>query len=152
MPKAIESGLDLDLSTFLCFAIYSANGAFGRAYKPILDRVGLTYPQYLVMVCLWARDGQTVGEIGKQLFLETNTLTPLLKRLEAAGLVQRVRGRQDERQVRIILTHAGKALKAKAKKVPAEIAAAAALSDEQTDALRSAVEALRNGLNAGLSV
>ena len=151
MPKAIKTGPDLDLSTFLCFAVYSANGAFGRAYKPILDRIGLTYPQYLVMVCLWAKDGQTVGEIGKQLFLETNTLTPLLKRLEAAGLVQRVRGRQDERQVRVTLTHAGKALKAKAKKVPAEIAAAAALSDEQADALRSAVEALRNGLNAGLS-
>lgn len=146
MPKAAKA--ELDLSTFLCFAIYSANGAFGRAYKPILDELGLTYPQYLTMVCLWAKDRQTVGELGRRLFLETSTLTPLLKRLEAAGLVSRVRDSQDERQVRISLTGTGKALRAKARKVPAEIAAASAISDKQADALRSAIEALRDGLNA----
>jgi DNA-binding MarR family transcriptional regulator len=148
MPKVAKHGSDLDLSAFLCFAIYSANGAFSRAYKPILDRIGLTYPQYLVMVSLWSKDGQTVGEIGKQLFLETSTVTPLLKRLEAAGLVNRVRDRQDERQVRITLTDQGRALKTKAKKVPAEIAAAGVISPEQAMALRSALEILRDGLNA----
>jgi DNA-binding MarR family transcriptional regulator len=148
MPKVAKHGSDLDLSAFLCFAIYSANGAFSRAYKPILDRIGLTYPQYLVMVSIWSKDGQTVGEIGKQLFLETSTVTPLLKRLEAAGLVNRVRDRQDERQVRITLTDQGRALKTKAKKVPAEIAAAGVISPEQAMTLRSALAILRDGLNA----
>jgi DNA-binding MarR family transcriptional regulator len=148
MPKVAKHGSDLDLSAFLCFAIYSANGAFSRAYKPILDRIGLTYPQYLVMVSIWSNDGQTVGEIGKQLFLETSTVTPLLKRLEAAGLVNRVRDRQDERQVRITLTDQGRALKTKAKKVPAEIAAAGVISPEQAMTLRSALAILRDGLNA----
>lgn len=146
--KIVQQGSDLDLSTFLCFAIYSANSAFGRAYKPILDRVGLTYPQYLVMVCLWTKNEQTVGEIGRQLFLETSTLTPLLKRLEVAGLVKRVRDTRDERQVRIMLTAQGQALKAKAADVPAEIAAAAAIPPEKAKALRAAVETLRDALNA----
>lgn len=137
---------DLDLSNFLCFAVYSANSAIGRAYKPILDRLGLTYPQYLAMVCLWKKDGQTVGEIGEQLLLETGTLTPLLKRLEAAGLVKRTRDRQDERVVRISLTEQGRSLKVKAKAVPNEIAAIMEAANLPIEDLRAALVTLREGI------
>ena len=96
------------LSNFLCFAIYSANLAFGRAYKPILDAVGLTYTQYIAMVALSDADEQTVSELGEKLFLESNTLTPILKKLEQTGYVSRIRDRADERQVRVSLTAAGR--------------------------------------------
>ena len=96
------------LSNFLCFAIYSANLAFGRAYKPILDKLGLTYPQYISLVALSEEDGQTVGALGEKLFLESNTLTPILKKLEAAGYIRRKRDPADERQVRVSLTTAGR--------------------------------------------
>jgi len=89
------------LDDFLCFGVYSTGLAFNRLYKPLLDRYGLTYPQYLVMVALARRDDQTVGELGGQLFLESNTLTPLIKRLEAAALVTRQRDTKDERVVRV---------------------------------------------------
>lgn len=98
------------LSDFLCFAVYSANLAFGRAYKPILDKLGLTYTQYIALVALADGDGQTVGALGDKLFLESNTLTPLLKKLESAGYVVRRRDPADERQVRLSLTPAGRAL------------------------------------------
>src|ERR1700751_3159022 len=94
----------LKLDEFLCFEVYSANHAFNRVYQPLLDKLRLTYPQYLVMVLLWERDGQTVGELGARLSLESNTLTPLLKRLEALGHVKRSRDPADERQVRVQLT------------------------------------------------
>jgi len=102
---------DLKLSDFLCFAVYSANLAFGRAYRPILDKLDLTYTQYVTLVALWERDGQTVGELGEKLFLESNTLTPILKKLEAIGYVERRRDPSDERQVRISLTAKGKQLR-----------------------------------------
>jgi MarR family transcriptional regulator, organic hydroperoxide resistance regulator len=98
------------LSNFLCFAIYSANLAFGRAYKPILDKVGLSYTQYIVMVALAEEDDQTVGALGEKLFLESNTLTPILKKLESLGFIRRQRDPADERQVRISLTQAGRRL------------------------------------------
>ena len=98
----------------LCYAVYSAGIAIQRLYKPLLDTLGLTYPQYLVMNVIWRRDAQTVGAIAQQLALESSTLTPLLKRLEAAGLVKRSRNPGNERQVLISLTPAGAALKAKA--------------------------------------
>src|SRR6185369_571566 len=88
---------------FICFAIYSAGHAFSRVYKPLLEKLGVTYPQYLVLVALWAKDGQTVGELGEVLFLESSTLTPLLKRLEGLELVTRSRDPSEERQVRIRL-------------------------------------------------
>src|SRR5919109_699931 len=88
----------LRLDNQICFAIYSTAHAFNRVYKPLLDRLGLTYPQYLVMLVLWEKDGVTVKEIGDRLFLDSGTLTPLLKRLEAAQLIKRSRSRQDERQ------------------------------------------------------
>lgn len=95
------------LSNFLCFAVYSANLAFGRAYKPILDKLGLTYTQYVTMVALSEEDEQTVGALGEKLFLESNTLTPILKKLEAEGYLVRRRDPADERQVRVTLTPAG---------------------------------------------
>lgn len=99
------------LGDFLCFAVYSANLAFGRAYRPILDRVGLTYTQYVTLVALGEEHNQTVGELGDKLFLESNTLTPILKKLEAIGLAERRRDSADERQVRVNLTAAGRKLR-----------------------------------------
>ncbi|WP_207461029.1 MarR family transcriptional regulator [Azospirillum sp. SYSU D00513] len=99
-----------NLDEFLCFAIHSTARAINRAAKPLLDELGLTYPQYLVMVVLWAEDDQTVGQIGEKLFLESSTLTPLLKRLEQAGYVRRARDAADERLVRVRLTETGRAL------------------------------------------
>jgi len=98
------------LADFLCFAVYSANLAFGRAYKPILDELGLTYTQYIALVALGDGDEQTVGALGEKLFLESNTLTPLLKKLESAGYIRRRRDLEDERQVRLSLTAAGRTL------------------------------------------
>ena len=89
----------LKLDNFICFAVYTASHALNRVYKPLLETLGLTYPQYLAMVSLWEHDGQTVGGLGEKLFLESSTLTPLLKRLETAGYVRRERSREDERVV-----------------------------------------------------
>jgi DNA-binding MarR family transcriptional regulator len=101
------------LSKFLCFAVYSANLAFGRAYKPLLEELGLTYTQYIALVALSDRDEQTVSELGDKLFLESNTLTPILKKLESLGLLVRRRDPADERQVRLSLTQAGRDVVAK---------------------------------------
>ncbi len=108
----------LTLDQLLCFSVYSTGHAFNRIYKPLLDRIGLTYPQYLVMVVLWQEDGQTVRGIGSKLFLESNTLTPLIKRLENAGLLKRARDQEDERQVRVKLTQKGRDLQDAAQEVP----------------------------------
>ncbi|UWU88832.1 MarR family winged helix-turn-helix transcriptional regulator [Bradyrhizobium sp. CB1015] len=107
-PKSAGKGRKL--SNFLCFAIYSANLAFGRAYKPLLDKVGLTYTQYIALVALSDEDEQTVSTLGEKLFLESNTLTPILKKLEQMGLIKRHRDPADERQVRLNLTPAGRRL------------------------------------------
>ena len=102
---------NLKLSEFLCFAVYSTNLAFGKAYKPMLERLGLTYTQYITLVALWEQDNQTVGSLGEKLFLESNTLTPILKKLEAMGYLLRQRDPEDERQVRISLTKEGRKLR-----------------------------------------
>lgn len=107
-PKMGRAQAAGSLSDFLCFAVYSTNLAFNRAYKPFLDEIGITYPQYVTLVALSEQDNQTVGELGEKLFLESSTLTPLLKRLEAVGYVTRRRDTEDERQVRIGLTDAGR--------------------------------------------
>jgi DNA-binding MarR family transcriptional regulator len=107
-PKAFSQGRKL--SNFLCFAVYSANLAFGRAYKPILDALGLTYTQYIALVALTEEDEQTVSMLGEKLFLESNTLTPILKKLEQMGYIRRHRDPADERQVRVSLTPAGRRL------------------------------------------
>lgn len=101
------------LGDFLCFAVYSANLAYGRAYKPILDELGVTYTQWIAIVALWEEDGQTVSSLGEKLFLESNTLTPILKKLESLGYLVRRRDPKDERQVIVSLTDAGRALREK---------------------------------------
>src|SRR5215218_5970457 len=101
---------NLQVSRQLCFSVYSTAHAFNRFYKPILEPLGLTYPQYLVMLVLWDQDGRTVKEIGQHLQLDSGTLTPVLKRLQALGYVQRSRDLPDERQVRVTLTERGRAI------------------------------------------
>lgn len=130
----------------ICFALYSAAHAMQQAYKPLLDGLGITYPQYLVLSVLWAQDDQTVGAIGRQVQLDSNTLTPLLKRLQAQGIITRVRDDQDERQVRIRLTESGYALRYAASNIPGCILDRSGLTPDQAVALRDAVTALRDHL------
>ncbi len=150
MAKKPLAEAQLMLGNQLCFAIYSTAHAFNRVYKPLLDRLGLTYPQYLVMLVLWERDGVAVKEIGEKLFLDSGTLTPLLKRLEAAHLIKRTRSNEDERQVLIALTAQGQALREKARAVPAAILAASGCSIAELSGLRKSLVALRDQLNAAV--
>ncbi|MBE7732355.1 MarR family transcriptional regulator [Devosia sp. CC-YST696] len=138
------------IDQMLCFAVYSAGHAFTRFYKPRLEALGLTYPQYLVFLVLWERDDISVKTLGERLFLDSGTITPLIKRLEARGLVTRRRDEDDERQVRIRLTAEGKALKAKAESVPLAAMKGTGLSDEAADALRHELLALRERLDVAL--
>jgi len=131
----------------LCFALYSASRALTRAYAPLLEPLGLTYPQYLVLLVLWERDGVPVNQLGERLALDSGTLTPLLKRLAAQGLVERRRGEDDERVVRIHLTAAGRALRSKARKVPMELACRAGYDLGSDRAVRELVR-LRDELTA----
>ena len=147
-PPAADQLLRLDNQ--ICFAVYSAAHAFNRVYKPLLDRLGLTYPQYLVMLVLWERDGVPVKDIGARLFLDSGTLTPLLKRLEAAELIKRTRSTEDERQVLIALTPQGHALREKARAVPQSILAASACSVGELLAMKDEIVALRDRLNAAV--
>ena len=114
----------LKLENQLCFRLYSASRLITQAYHPLLGEHGLTYPQYLVMMALWEKDGQPVNDIARRLFLETNTMTPMLKRMEEAGLVKRKRSKDDGRQVIVSLTAAGRALEQKLADVPARIGGA----------------------------
>ena len=132
------------LSEFLCFAIYSANLAFGKAYKPILDELGLTYTQYLAIIALWEQDNQTVSGLGEKLFLESNTLTPILKKLEAMAYLRRQRDPADERQVLVSLTDAGRRLREKG--LGMNLVKASGLSAEEFPKIQSAVVTLRNNL------
>lgn len=140
----------LKLDNQICFAVYSTAHAFNRIYKPLLERLGLTYPQYLVMLVLWERDDVPVKDIGQRLFLDSGTLTPLLKRLEAAGLIRRTRSAEDERQVLIALTPQGHALRDRAKTVPQGVLAASACSVDELVSLKSELVALRDRLIAAL--
>lgn len=145
-----EQADPLKLDSMLCFAVYAAEHAFTRFYKPRLDALGLTYPQYLVFLVLWEADGLTVKALGERLFLDSGTITPLVKRLEGRGLVRRQRDEEDERQVRIFLTAEGRALRTKALAVP--LAAGKALGGEPDtgDALREGLKQLRQRLDAAL--
>jgi DNA-binding MarR family transcriptional regulator len=136
----------LKLDDFLCFSVYAAGHAFNRLYRPLLDRLGLTYPQYLAMVVLWEGDGRTVGELGERLGLESNTLTPLLKRLQGMELITRARDERDERVVRIRLTDKGRALQGPACAAPAELLAASGLDAEAVARIRGQIETLRAAL------
>jgi MarR family transcriptional regulator, organic hydroperoxide resistance regulator len=146
MAKKSDQG-NLLLDEFLCFAVYSLGHAFNRAYKPLLESLGLTYPQYVAMVVLWERDDRTVCDLGDKLHLDSGTLTPLLKRLEAAGLVQRERDAEDERQVRIRLTKAGQALKEKARAIPEAILCATGRPRPELRGLNEQLLRLRDQLN-----
>lgn len=136
----------LRLDSQLCFALYSTSLAMTKVYKPLLDALGLTYPQYLVMMALWEREGRTVGELGEQLFLDSGTLTPLLKRMEASGLLTRERAKEDERRVLVTLTPAGRALRERAKALPVAIAGSAGMSLEDIGDLRRRMQELRERL------
>lgn len=138
----------LKLDNQLCFAVYSTSLAMTRLYKPLLEKLDLTYPQYLVMMALWERDGVMVSALGAQLSLDSGTLTPLLKRLEGAGLVGRLRDVADERRVRVTLTPAGRALKSNAIGLPACILAASQCSIEELSTLTRQLQQLRDRLKA----
>jgi DNA-binding MarR family transcriptional regulator len=138
--------LSLLLDQQLCFALYSTALAMNKVYRRILGKLDLTYPQYLVMMVLWESDGVTVSEVGERLFLDSATLTPLLKRLETAGLLTRVRAADDERQVRITLTGKGRALRQKAAEVPDAVLCASQCSPEELGRLKKQLELLRRNL------
>ena len=135
---------DMKLADFLCFAVYSANLAFGKAYRPILDRLGLTYTQYVTMIALLEEDDQTVSGLGEKLFLESNTLTPILKKLEAMGYLERTRDAEDERQVRVSLTRSGRRLREKTAGI--DLSDACGLTSDQFSKLQKEIVALRNNL------
>jgi DNA-binding MarR family transcriptional regulator len=136
------------MADFMCFAIYSTNLAYSRVYKPVLDALGLTYPQYLAIIALWEEDNQTVKSLSEKLFLEPSTVTPMLKRLEAMGYVRRERDKEDERNVRISLTDAGRALREKGLGFGKQTVAASGLSPEEFPLLQKAVVRLRDNLIA----
>jgi DNA-binding MarR family transcriptional regulator len=138
----------LKLEEQLCFSVYAATHAFNRFYKPLLGPIGLTYPQYLVLLVLWEEDGLPLKSIGERLALDSGTLTPLLRRMEKAGLVIRERDRDDERLVRIQLTARGRRLKGKAEAFPERIGDAAHCSAVEMTALRKLLFALRDDLDA----
>jgi MarR family transcriptional regulator, organic hydroperoxide resistance regulator len=145
-PATAPSFDPLALENQFCFALYSASLAMTKTYKPFLDKLGLTYPQYLVMLVLWQQDDVLVKTIGEKLFLDSGTLTPLLKRLEASSLIQRTRDEADERQVRITLTREGRALKKKAQCIPHEVLCASGQSHDVLQNLRTQLSAIRDDL------
>ncbi|QRX83599.1 MarR family winged helix-turn-helix transcriptional regulator [Glaciimonas sp. PAMC28666] len=134
---------DLLLDNQLCFALYSASLTMTKIYKPFLQSLGITYPQYLVMLTLWERDAVTVSEVGERLYLDSGTLTPLLKRLELGGLVRRQRSVKDERQVIVSLTDQGNALRQDARLIPQQVSCAAQCSLDELRALTGQLQRLR---------
>jgi DNA-binding MarR family transcriptional regulator len=144
--RSSDAALQLDHQ--LCFALYSASHAMSKAYKPHLDALGLTYPQYVAMLVLWERDGLTVSEIGERLYLDSGTLTPLLKRLETAGYISRLRDTADERRVLVQLTATGRRLKAKAEPIPACMRENMQCTLGEIAALTQQVQRLRDRLQA----
>ena len=139
---------DLDLEAQFCFALYSTTLALGKVYAPVLAGLGLTYPQYLVILVLWQEDGLTVRALGEQLHLNSGTLTPMLKRMEQAGLVRRSRDKKDERLVRTELTAAGRALQPQAVHIPCAIAAATGLPMDRLVQIKDELEGIRQALEA----
>ena len=150
-PAPTEPPLPLHrLESQLCFALYSVTNAIGRSYAPLLEALHLTYSQYLVMLVLWERDDLTLKTIGRRLFLDSGTLTPLLKRLEHTGLIARRRNPADEREMRICLTSEGNALRERARHLPATLACSMGRPDHELAALRDDLLRLRSTLMAAL--
>ncbi|CAG2158433.1 Organic hydroperoxide resistance transcriptional regulator [Cupriavidus yeoncheonensis] len=142
----------LQLDRQLCFALYSTSLAMTKVYKPMLDELGLTYPQYLVMLVLWEHEGLTVSELGSRLALDSGTLTPLLKRLEGAGLVSRRRDAADERRVLVALTDAGRKLRQAAVSIPERLLCATQCPIEEIQALTQRLHALRSTLEQARTI
>jgi DNA-binding MarR family transcriptional regulator len=134
------------MADFMCFAVYSTNLAYSRVYKPVLDQLGLTYTQYLTIIALWEEDGQTVKSLSDKLFLEPSTVTPMLKRLETMGYLTRARDVKDERNVRISLTGAGRALREKGLGFGKITVEASGLTPEEFPVLQKAIARLRDNL------
>ncbi|MDM4765021.1 MarR family transcriptional regulator [Pelomonas sp. SE-A7] len=148
-PRSAEPADDwLKLDHQLCFALYSASLAMTKLYKPLLEPLGLTYPQYLVMLVLWEQDGISVSTLGQRLTLDSGTLTPLLKRLEAMGLVSRQRSAEDERRVELFLSPQGRSLKSLAQEIPPQLACAAACSLQELASLTRRLHELRGALSS----
>ncbi|MBU8976034.1 MarR family transcriptional regulator [Lysobacter sp. MMG2] len=141
--KSKADAPDRKLSDFLCFAVYSANLAFGKVYRPVLDELSLTYTQYVTLVALWEEDDLTVSRLGEKLFLESNTLTPILKKLEGMGYVERARDPADERQVRVRVTRNGRRLRERA---VIDLGDACGLSTKDFARLQKEIVTLRNSL------
>ena len=133
-----------------CFALHSTSLLMTKVYKPLLQALGLTYPQYLAMMVLWERDGLTVGEISTRLLTDPGSLTPLLKRLEVEGLLSRTRSREDERVVIVELTEQGRALREKARSIPQCILGAGGMTVERLNKLQAELQVLRGNLQGSL--
>ncbi|WP_233843184.1 MarR family transcriptional regulator [Dyella sp. 2HG41-7] len=139
---------NVKLAEYLCFAVYSTNLAFGKVYRPILDELGLTYTQFVTIIALWEEGEQTVSSLGEKLFLESNTLTPILKKLEAMGYVERVRNPADERQVFVGLTKSGRRLRERA--FIADVVDACGLTSTEFSKLQKDIVKLRSNLLTAL--
>lgn len=149
-PDAAAAQPDwLQLDKQLCFALYSASLAMTRLYKPLLEPLGMTYPQYLALLVLWEQDALSVSQLGERLFLDSGTLTPLLKRMEASGWLLRERATDDERRVIVSLTRQGRALRARARAVPVKLASATGCSADELMALTGQLQQLRARLHDG---
>jgi DNA-binding MarR family transcriptional regulator len=139
----------LCLDNQLCFSLYAASHAIKKAYRPLLEALGITYPQYLILIVLWGEDGLKVSDIGQRLHLDSGTLTPVLKRLEGLGLTKRARRLQDEREVEISLTQEGRTLRERAVAVRSEIVHQLKMSESEIAALRTDLNILIATLNVG---
>ena len=137
----------LKLDKQLCFALYSTSLAMTKLYKPLLEKLGLTYPQYLVMCILWERDGLALKDIAEQLHIDSGALTPVIKRLETQGLLQRQRQVDNERTLEIALTPTGRALREQAEEIPLQIGMACATSEDEIHQLRDQLQRLRANLS-----
>ena len=150
MSASREPKVDyLQLEDQLCFALYAASRAMTAMYAPLLDELGITYPQYLVLLLLWSQDGARVSHLGERLQLDSATLTPLLKRLETRGIVERRRSTADERVVEVFLTAEGKRLKRRAAEIPLRVFAKTGLTGPELAALRATLQALTRRLREG---
>ena len=140
-------GTTLPLEDQFCFSLYAANMAVGRTYKPMLDALGITYPQYLVLHALWEEDGRTIGAIAQRLTLESSTGTPLVKRLEVAGLVERARNPADERQVQVRLSQRGHDMRDRCACLGDDLIAKSGMTMDELAMLRSQVETFRSRIS-----
>ena len=144
--KPIKRSKAAKLADFMCFTTYSTNLAYSRVYKPVLEQLGLTYPQYIAIIALWEENRQTVKGLSEKLFLEPSTITPMLQRLEAMGYVRRIRDDEDERSVRVSLTEQGRRLREKGLGFDKRTVKASGLSAEELTVLQKTVARLRDNL------